>query len=64
LGARDDSKSLVSISGADLSATLPNPKVMEIDEDVETEPDPPADWRTPYLDCLICEALLVDKTEA
>jgi hypothetical protein len=37
---------------------------MEIDEDVEMEPDPLADWGTPYLDCLICEVLPIDKMEA
>jgi hypothetical protein len=37
---------------------------MEIDKDAEAEPDPLANWRTPYLDCLIHEALLIDKMEA
>jgi hypothetical protein len=37
---------------------------MEIDEDAEAEHDPPADWRTSDLDCLIRKALLADKTEA
>jgi hypothetical protein len=43
---------------------LPDPEVMEIDEDAEVEPGPLAHWRTPYLGYLICEAILVDKTKA
>jgi hypothetical protein len=37
---------------------------MEIDEDLEAEPDPPTYRRTPYLDFLIREVLLADKMEA
>ena len=37
---------------------------MELDEDPAIEPDPLADWRTPYLDYHLCEALLMDKMEA
>ena len=37
---------------------------MELDEDLAIEPDPLADWRTPYLDYLLCEALPTDKMEA
>jgi hypothetical protein len=37
---------------------------MEVDEDPPVRPDPLPDWRVPYLDCLVRETLLVDKTEA
>jgi hypothetical protein len=32
-----------------------DPKVMELEEDSVVEPDPPANWRIPYLDCLLRE---------
>ena len=37
---------------------------MELDKDPAIEPDPLADWRTPYIDCLLREALSMDKMEA
>ena len=37
---------------------------MELDEDPAIEPDPLADWRMPYLDYHLYEALLMDKMEA
>ena len=37
---------------------------MELDEDPAIEPDPLADWRAPYLDYLLREALSMDKIEA
>ena len=41
-----------------------DPKVMELDEDLATELDPLTDWRMPYLDYLLCEALPTNKIEA
>ena len=41
-----------------------DPEVMELEEDSTTELDPLDDWRAPYLDYLLHDALSVDKTEA
>ena len=41
-----------------------DPKVMDLNEYAATEPNPLVDWRMPYLDYLLCEALLMDKMEA
>jgi hypothetical protein len=43
LGVGDANKSLTSGYGTDLPVALPDPEVMEIDEDAEAEPDPLAD---------------------
>jgi len=37
---------------------------MELEEDPATEPDPLVDWRMPYLNYLLRDALSMDKTEA
>ena len=51
-------------SGANQPSAPSNPKVMEHVEDPVIESDPLADWRMPYLNYLLCEALPMDKTEA
>ncbi|XP_034599553.2 uncharacterized protein [Setaria viridis] len=41
-----------------------NPEVMEIEAGPAPGTDPPTDWRAPYLEYLIHDALPTDKTEA
>jgi hypothetical protein len=43
---------------------LPDPEVIEIDEDPFARPDPLPNWRIPYFVCLVRAMLLVDKIEA
>ncbi|XP_066348021.1 uncharacterized protein [Miscanthus floridulus] len=49
---------------ANLPTALPDPEVMELEEGPAAESDPPDDWRTLYLDNLLCNTLPTDKTEA
>ncbi|XP_066341232.1 uncharacterized protein [Miscanthus floridulus] len=51
-------------SRADQPSVPFDPKVMELNEDPAAEPDPLADWRMPYLNYLLCEALSMNKMEA
>ena len=37
---------------------------MELEEDPTIEPDPLVNWRTLYLDYLLCKMLPMDKIEA
>ncbi|RLM73650.1 uncharacterized protein C2845_PM15G06780 [Panicum miliaceum] len=48
----------------DSEADPSDPEIMEIDADQAAGPDPPPDWRAPYLDYLIRETLPTNKTEA
>ncbi|XP_066358207.1 uncharacterized protein [Miscanthus floridulus] len=48
---------------ANLLMAPPAPEVMELEVDPTTEPDPPDDWRTLYIDYLLHEALRANKTE-
>jgi len=51
-------------SGANQPSAPSNPEVMELNKDPAIELDPLANWRTPYLDYLLREALPTDKMEA
>ena len=50
--------------GADPPTAPPDPEVMELEEDLAAESDPPDDWRMLYLDYLLHDILPTDKTEA
>ena len=49
--------------GANQPTAPSGPEVMELEEDPAIEPDPLVNWRTLYLDYLLCDTLSMDKTE-
>jgi hypothetical protein len=51
--AGSNNQHLTSGSEANPPTGLPDPEVMEIDEEPPARPDPLPDWRVPYLDCLV-----------
>ena len=51
-------------SRANQPSATSGPEVMELEEDLVTEPDPLVDWRMLYLDYLLCDTLPTDRTEA
>ena len=51
-------------SGASQPTASSDPEVMELEEDPAIEPDPLDDWRTLYLDYLLCDKLPMNKMEA
>ena len=51
-------------SGANQPMALSGPEVMELEEDLATEPDPLVDWRTLYLNYLLHDTLPTDRVEA
>ncbi|XP_066396069.1 uncharacterized protein [Miscanthus floridulus] len=51
-------------SWADQSSAPSRPKVMELEKDPATEPNPLIDLRMPYLDYLLRDTLPMDKMEA
>jgi hypothetical protein len=51
-------------SGAQQPPTPSDLEVMELDGEPAVEPDPPSDWRMPYLNYLLREVHPTDKTEA
>ncbi|XP_066360983.1 uncharacterized protein [Miscanthus floridulus] len=61
---RNGDRSLSPGLGANQPSAPPDLKVMELDANPVAELDPLADWRTPYLDYVLCEVLPMDKTEA
>ena len=48
----------------DQPTASPSLDVMELEEDPAIEPDPLVDWRTLYLDYILCDTLPTDKMEA
>ena len=47
---------------ADPPTAPSDPEVMELEEDLVADPDPPNDWKMLYLDYLLRDTLPTDKT--